>query len=87
MLRYTLVVAGPSAEDATLWLLTNIDTESLPVVEQFPSAFIGHWIFRLEGSLDPYDQHAFEGSLNYEVNDQGSDLIWWKSTHIKREAA
>ena len=87
MLRYTLVVAGPTADDATSWLLTNIDTESLPVVEQFPSAFMGHWIFHLEGRLDPYDQSAFEGSLNYETNDQGSDLIWWTSRNIRQEAA
>ena len=88
MLAYTLVVAGPTAEDATSWLLVNVDTEALVLQESWPSAFLGHWIFRLEGRLDPYDQSAFEGSLNYEMNDQGSDLVWWSSRHIsKREAA
>jgi len=87
MLSYTLVVEGPSLDDALSWLYVNVDTEALVPQAPTPSAFLGHWIFRLEGTLDPYDQSAFEGSLNHEMNDQGSGLVWWSSRIIRKGAA
>lgn len=77
MLRYTLVVEGPTLDDALSWLYVNVDTERLALAEHTPSAFLGHWIFKLEGSLDEYNRCAFEGSLNHEMNDLGSGLVWW----------
>jgi len=77
MLTYTLVVEGPSPEDATSWVLTNIDTGSLVISQQSPSVFMGHWIFKLAGSLDAYNKMAFEASLNHEMRDLGSGLVWW----------
>ena len=85
MLRYTLVVSAARQEDANLWCYLNVDTSRLKVAEIIPSAFLGHMIVKMEGDLDRYNRTAFEASLNYEVNDQGSDLIWWNTQSPRRD--
>jgi hypothetical protein len=80
MAVYIIVLRGTNSdEDAMSWVAANVDTDVMNVIAVKPSAFLGNYIVRLESTLSngDYTEQAFEGSLNYEMNDPMSDVVWW----------
>ena len=90
MIIYTIVVAVDSQEEAHEWANLKLDPEVMTIRGISQSAFLPHFIVRVETSLDPNDYVtlAFEGSLNSQMRD--GDVAWWNrvmEAHNKVEPA
>ena len=79
MLLYTIVIEANDDEDAASWVANKLDPECMQVRGICGSAFLGHRIVRVEADLasNDYVALAFEGSLNHEMNDPLSEVVWW----------
>jgi hypothetical protein len=78
---YTVILDVDWEGEADQWAAINVDGRVLSPIRVVRSAYKPHYILTLEGNVDDYTQHAFEASLNYEMHDPASEVIWWnKST-------
>lgn len=88
---YTIVIRAENDEDVQSWAATNVDLEMLAIRSIEDSAFTQDRILRLETTrLGSYCKAAFEASLNYQINDPMSDVIWWNTRAVpdsRKEAA
>ena len=86
MLIYTIVMRAGEDNDVQSWAAANIDMDLFTIRSIEDSAFTPQKILRIETdrlSLDDYCRAAFEGSLNYEVRDNLSDIVWWNRSETK----